>query len=109
MDKIEIENILDEIGVPLNLRGYKYVIEAVMQINKNPFKLMGEIYSDIAKKFNTSTTRVERAIRHTYENNKNDIVKYFNLKCKLNNGIFVTAIERKIRRNKENLNKLQQG
>ena len=101
MEVIEIENILDDMGIPLNLISYRYTVEAVILINKNPFELMGNIYSDLASKFDTSPTSVERNIRHVYENNRDNIIKYFNLKSKLNNGIFISAIERKTRRNKK--------
>lgn len=104
MERIEIENILDDIGIPLNLIGYRYTVEAVIQMNKDPFIPICNIYKNIAEKFDTSPSSAERNIRHTYENNKDNIIKYFNLKSKLNNGIFIAAIERKIRRNRENKN-----
>ncbi|WP_078552938.1 sporulation transcription factor Spo0A [Bacillus alkalicellulosilyticus] len=65
-----ITNIIHEIGVPAHIKGYMYLREAITMVY-NDIELLGSItkvlYPDIAKKFNTTSSRVERAIRHAIE------------------------------------------
>ncbi|MBB6454211.1 two-component system response regulator (stage 0 sporulation protein A) [Salirhabdus euzebyi] len=65
-----ITNIIHEIGVPAHIKGYMYLREAISMVY-NDIELLGSItkvlYPDIAKKFNTTASRVERAIRHAIE------------------------------------------
>lgn len=65
-----ITSILHEIGVPAHIKGYTYMRDAIkMVINDN--ELLGaitkELYPNIAQKYNTTPSRVERAIRHAIE------------------------------------------
>lgn len=62
--------ILHEIGVPAHIRGYNYMREAIiMAINDIDVLnyITKELYPSIAKKCNTTPSRVERAIRHAIE------------------------------------------
>ncbi|WP_164218095.1 sporulation transcription factor Spo0A [Virgibacillus sp. YIM 98842] len=65
-----ITNIIHEIGVPAHIKGYMYLREAITMVY-NDIELLGSItkvlYPDIAKKYNTTSSRVERAIRHAIE------------------------------------------
>jgi len=65
-----ITNILHEIGVPAHIRGYHYMREAIMMA-VNDLDVLNyitkELYPSIAKKCNTTPSRVERAIRHAIE------------------------------------------
>ncbi|QHE52903.1 sporulation transcription factor Spo0A [Pontibacillus sp. HMF3514] len=65
-----ITNIIHEIGVPAHIKGYMYLREAISMVY-NDIELLGSItkvlYPDIAKKYNTTASRVERAIRHAIE------------------------------------------
>ncbi|HLR40401.1 MAG TPA: sporulation transcription factor Spo0A [Virgibacillus sp.] len=65
-----ITNIIHEIGVPAHIKGYMYLREAITMVY-NDIELLGSItkvlYPDIAKAFNTTASRVERAIRHAIE------------------------------------------
>ncbi|CQR46776.1 Stage 0 sporulation protein A [Paraliobacillus sp. PM-2] len=73
-DKFDLEasitHIIHEIGVPAHIKGYMYLREAITMVY-NDIELLGSItkvlYPDIAKKFNTTASRVERAIRHAIE------------------------------------------
>ena len=62
--------ILHEIGVPAHIRGYHYMREAIM-MSVNDMDVLNyitkELYPSIAKKCNTTPSRVERAIRHAIE------------------------------------------
>ncbi|SHF59347.1 sporulation transcription factor Spo0A [Ornithinibacillus halophilus] len=65
-----ITNIIHEIGVPAHIKGYMYLREAITMVYHD-IELLGSItkvlYPDIAKKYNTTSSRVERAIRHAIE------------------------------------------
>lgn len=65
-----ITSVIHEIGVPAHIKGYMYLREAITMVY-NDIELLGSItkvlYPDIAKKFNTTASRVERAIRHAIE------------------------------------------
>lgn len=66
----KVTNILHEIGVPANIRGYHYMREAII-MSVNDMDVLNyitkELYPSIAKKCNTTPSRVERAIRHAIE------------------------------------------
>ncbi|WP_226035068.1 sporulation transcription factor Spo0A [Aquibacillus saliphilus] len=72
--KIDLEanitHIIHEIGVPAHIKGYMYLREAITMVY-NDIELLGSItkvlYPDIGKKYNTTASRVERAIRHAIE------------------------------------------
>lgn len=65
-----ITSIIHEIGVPAHIKGYMYLREAITMVY-NDIELLGSItkilYPDIGKKYNTTASRVERAIRHAIE------------------------------------------
>ena len=66
----KITGILHEIGVPAHIRGYHYMREAIMMAVDDLEVLnyiTKELYPTIAKKCNTTPSRVERAIRHAIE------------------------------------------
>jgi two-component system, response regulator, stage 0 sporulation protein A len=66
----EITSIIHEIGVPAHIKGYLYLREAITMV-VNDIELLSavtkELYPAIAKKYNTTASRVERAIRHAIE------------------------------------------
>ena len=65
-----VTSIIHEIGVPAHIKGYQYLREAVRMVMDNP-ELMGritkELYPGIAHRFGTTSSKVERAIRHAIE------------------------------------------
>ncbi|NIK12399.1 sporulation transcription factor Spo0A [Alkalibacillus almallahensis] len=65
-----ITSIIHEVGVPAHIKGYLYLREAIGMVYHD-IELLGSItkvlYPDIAKKYNTTASRVERAIRHAIE------------------------------------------
>jgi len=66
----DVTDMIHEIGVPAHIKGYKYLREAIM-MSVNDSEMMGSItkilYPTIAKKYQTTSSRVERAIRHAIE------------------------------------------
>ncbi len=66
----DITNIIHEIGVPAHIKGYQYLREGIIMVVNNIELLSGitkELYPSIAKTYNTTPSRVERAIRHAIE------------------------------------------
>jgi two-component system response regulator (stage 0 sporulation protein A) len=68
--QISITKILHELGVPSHIKGYQYIREGISIIYNKP-EVVGcitkKLYPKIADKFNTTVSRVERAIRHAIE------------------------------------------
>ena len=67
MESNIIHDILLSIGVPPNLLGYMYLVEAMQMISLNPLYLHNVtkgLYIDISRKYGSTPQRVERAIRH---------------------------------------------
>lgn len=65
-----ITNMLRTLGIPAHILGYRYLREALKLILKDPSYMNSvtkRLYEDVAKAFNTTNSRVERAIRHTIE------------------------------------------
>ena len=68
--QIAVTNILHELGVPSHIKGYSYIREGILEIFFDPNMIGGitkELYPKIADEFNTTVSRVERAIRHAIE------------------------------------------
>ncbi len=76
--KLAVTNIIHEVGVPAHIKGYHYVREAIMMAVED-MEVINAItkvlYPSVAKKFGTTSSRVERAIRHAIETawNRGDI------------------------------------
>lgn len=66
----EITELLHEIGVPAHIKGYMYLRESITMVYNN-VEILGGItkvlYPTVAKKYKTTSSRVERAIRHSIE------------------------------------------
>lgn len=65
-----IANLFLTVGIPAHIKGYQFLREAVKMVIDNP-DLMGritkELYPGIAHRFGTTSSKVERAIRHAIE------------------------------------------
>ena len=65
--QISISKMLHELGMPSHIKGYQYIREAISMVYDNPEIVGGitkELYPTLAGKFDTTVSRVERAIRH---------------------------------------------
>ena len=65
-----VTNLIHEVGVPAHIKGYQYLREAIMMVVKDIDvinQITKSLYPQIAYKFNTTPSRVERAIRHAIE------------------------------------------
>lgn len=67
---VEVTNLIHQMGVPAHVRGYQYLRDAIILVI-GEVNLLGavtkELYPMIAEKYNTTPSRVERAIRHAIE------------------------------------------
>jgi len=66
----QITSIIHEIGIPANIKGYMYLREAINMVVNNTSLLSAvtkELYPSLGKEFNTTASRVERAMRHAIE------------------------------------------
>lgn len=65
-----VTNVIHEVGVPAHIKGYQYLREAIIMV-VNDIDVINQItkslYPQIANKFSTTPSRVERAIRHAIE------------------------------------------
>ena len=65
-----VTEIIHEIGVPAHIKGYKYLREAIILTVEDPEMINGVtkiLYPTVAKRYSTTASRVERAIRHAIE------------------------------------------
>lgn len=105
-----VTNVIHEIGVPAHIKGYQYLREAIMMVI-NDIDVINQItkqlYPEIAEKYHTTPSRVERAIRHAIEvawsRGKNEAVESIfgytvsAVKGKPTNSEFIAMIADKLR------------
>lgn len=100
-----VTSIIHEIGVPAHIKGYQYLREAIMMTVDNMEVINAVtkvLYPEVAKRFSTTASRVERAIRHAIEvawdrGDLETLQKYFgytvsNAKGKPTNSEFIAMI-----------------
>lgn len=113
----EVTDIMHKIGIPAHIKGYNYVRSAILMVI-NDFGLLDavtkELYPKIAKKYSTTNSRVERAIRHGIEvaferGDPDALSSYFGSVCrngknKPTNSEFIAAVSDRIRLNIKDIN-----
>lgn len=68
--EVKVTEILHEIGVPAHIKGYNYLRDSIIMSIENPDIINAvtkQLYPGVAKKYETTSSRVERAIRHAIE------------------------------------------
>ena len=68
--EVTVTDILHQIGVPAHIKGYHYLRDSIIMSVKHPEIINAvtkELYPSVAKKYETTSSRVERAIRHAIE------------------------------------------
>ena len=101
----QVTSIIHEIGVPAHIKGYQYLREAILIAvdNMDVINAVTKVlYPEVAKRFGTTASRVERAIRHAIEvawdrGDLETLQKYFgytvsNAKGKPTNSEFIAMI-----------------
>ena len=101
----QITRIIHQVGIPAHIKGYQYLRCAIMMVVKDS-RIIGEVtktlYPGVAREFNTTSSRVERAIRHAIEvawdrGDLETLQKFFgytvsNIKGKPTNSEFIAMI-----------------
>ena len=66
----QVTRIIHQVGIPAHIKGYQYLRSAIMMVVRDN-RIIGEVtktlYPSVAKEFSTTSSRVERAIRHAIE------------------------------------------
>lgn len=63
-----VSELMRNLGVPANVKGYRYLRRAIIIFRQNPdISMTKELYPILGKEFNTTAQRVERAMRHAIE------------------------------------------
>lgn len=65
-----ITRMLHDLGIPSHIKGYNYIREGISLVYENPSMIGGitkELYPALASRFDTTVSRIERAIRHAIE------------------------------------------
>ena len=65
-----VTNIIHEVGVPAHIKGYQYLRDGIMMVVQDIEvinQITKQLYPELAKKYHTTPSRVERAIRHAIE------------------------------------------
>ncbi len=109
----QITNLFLTLGIPAHIKGYQYLREAVRMVVDNHDvinRITKELYPGIARKYDTSASKVERAMRHAIEvawtRGRLDTVnqmygyKVFQKDDKPTNGEFISCVAEKIQRAK---------
>ena len=118
--KNQVTTIIHEIGVPAHIKGYQYLREAII-IAVNDIEVINAVtkvlYPAVAKRFSTTPSRVERAIRHAIEvawdrGDLETLQKYFgytvsNAKGKPTNSEFIAMIADRLVLERKNQNLLR--
>ncbi len=105
----KITNIFITVGIPAHIKGYQFLREAIKMAIDNPDvinSITKKLYPSIAEKFETSSSKVERAIRHAIEvawnrgkiENINSLfgVKVYSNNEKPTNGEFIALVADKM-------------
>ncbi len=108
--ELKITEILHQIGIPAHIKGYHYLRNSIVKSVNNPDiinSITKRLYPNVAKEFNTTSSRVERAIRHAIEvawdrGDLDILSSYFgytvnSLKGKPTNSEFIAMISDKLR------------
>lgn len=68
--EIQVTDIIHQIGVPAHIKGYQYLRDAILMAIDDDHVISAvtkQLYPSVAKKYATTSSRVERAIRHAIE------------------------------------------
>ena len=68
--EIRVKNVLHRLGTPAHIKGYQYLTDAIILAVRDRDVLDGitkVLYPEVAKKYKSTPSRIERAIRHAIE------------------------------------------
>ncbi len=93
----KIENVLFELGITPNLKGFDYICKAVNYISADRTVKICNVYKFVAKDFETTSSRVERAIRSAFtrlDKESEAFTKYINSDRLTNSALLYTLAYR---------------
>lgn len=91
--KKKVEDVLIGLGIYPNLSGFDYICKAIYYIMSDRTVRICNVYKLVAKDFGTTSSRVERAIRHTLskiDKESEEYKQYMSVKDKTNSAILYT-------------------
>lgn len=107
--KTMVTSVIHEIGVPAHIKGYQYLREAVRMVMEDHSlidHITKELYPGVARRFSTSPSKVERAMRHAIEvawnrgrleaANRMYGMKLFDKQDRPSNGEFIATVADKV-------------
>ena len=104
MEEKVIENntkkILNDLNIKINIKGYQYWRETVKYIilnNKVEYRMTKDVYIDVSRKMNTTSSRFEKALRDSIKGREMQIQKYFNINYSIKNSTFIALLISKIK------------
>jgi len=110
--EVEVTTLLHDMGVPAHVKGYQYLRDALLRVLADASlsnNITKELYPKIAEKYDSTPSRVERAIRHAIElawgrGNVDLMTEYFGYtinqeKGKPTNSEFISTVSDRIRLN----------
>lgn len=108
--EMKVTGVIHNVGIPANIKGYSYLRDAIMMTIRDSEMMHAvtkQLYPEVAKRHKTTSSRVERAIRHAIEvactrGNEEFFYKLFGytvstLKGKPTNSEFIALIADKLR------------
>lgn len=108
--EVIVAKILHNIGVPTHIKGYRYLLDSIIMFVEDPKMINAitkQLYPSVAEKYDTTSSRVERAIRHAIEvawdrGNTDTLNSYFGYtisssRGKPTNSEFISMIAERIR------------
>ncbi len=113
--RVQVTETLHQIGVPAHIKGYHYLRDSILMAVEDPNIINAvtkQLYPSVAKRYNTTSSRVERAIRHAIEvawdrGDVDVLTSYFgytihNTRGKPTNSEFVAMIADRLRLEMDN-------
>lgn len=108
MDRNRVEDVLFAMGIPANIKGFKYIMDALEVIDAEEcgISMTKALYPEVATMNHTIASRVERAIRHAFSigNSKvgdYDVFEKYIGHINTNNGAALTSLYKHIKREEE--------
>ncbi len=108
MNRNKVEDVLFAMGVPANMKGFKYIVDALEIIDRDgcTVSITGVLYPEVADVNHTTASRVERAIRHAFSIGNSEVGDYEVFEkyighINTNNGAALASLYKRIKREEE--------
>lgn len=103
----EIKKILNDLKIPITIRGYRYWNYLILNVakkykNNDILKVkITEEYKEMAERFKTTYTGIEKGLRYSIEDKTKIISEYFNYKENITNKEFLILVIEKLNERKQ--------